>query len=437
MERIQPIIGLVVMIGLLILFSSHRKAIKWRVLVWGVALQILFALFVLKVPLGYSIFQGINAGFLKIIAATEAGTGFLFGPMGAGDFVPVGVTDESGQFQQVGGRLARTGCIFAFRILPTIIFFSSLMAIGYYLGLMQWIVRGVAKVMSVSMKTSGAETLSAAANIFVGQTEAPLMVRPYVNKMTKSELMAVMSGGFATAAGGVLLAYIILLKDMIPDIGAHLLTASVMSGPASLMMAKLLLPETEESQTLGEVKIELPRTDANVLDAAARGATEGLTLALNVGAMLLVFISLVALADLGLAALSKHVFHLDTSWSLALIFGWLFRPVAWLLGVPWPDCAAVGQLLGTKTFLNEFVAYVDLARMGELSAEKALSPRASLIASYALCGFANIGSIGIQIGGIGAMAPERRHDLARLGLKAMIVGSLAAFSTACVVAILT
>ncbi len=434
MHRLQPVLGLIVMIGLLVAFSSNRRAIRWRIVAWGLGLQVLFALLVLKVQAGETVFSWINTGFLKIVDATEAGSTFVFGPMAKSDYVPVGRVGSDSPFSQREGLVAQTGFSFAFRVLPTIIFFSSLMAMGYHLGIMQLVVRAFAKVMAVSMKTSGAETLSASANIFVGQTEAPLMVRPYVNTMTRSELMAVMVGGFATVAGGVMLAYIIMLRHLMPDIGTHLLTASVMSAPASLMMAKLAVPETETPRTLGDVRVELPRSDANLLDAASRGATEGLTLALNVGAMLLVFVGLLALADMALAAIGTHVFGVKADgpqWSLALLFGRAFAPLAWLLGVPSEDCAGVGRLLGTKTFLNEFVAYADLSKMPELS------PRARLIASYALCGFANFSSIGIQIGGIGGMAPERRHDLARLGLKAMIVGSFAAFSTACVVAILT
>jgi len=430
MERIQPAIGLLVMIGLLYAFSTNRRAIRWRVVVWGMGLQIAFALVVLKTGAGERVFNAINDGFLKVMDASGKGAAFVFGPTALDDYVPVGATKD-GVFQQEKLLVAWTGYNFAFRVLPTIIFFSALMAIGYHLGIMQLVVRAFARVMAWSMGTSGAETMASAANIFVGQTEAPLMVRPYVNRMTNSELLTIMVGGFANTAGGVMMAYISMLQHLVPNIGAHLLTSSILTGPASLMMAKLAMPETEESLTAGDLKIDLPKVDTNIVDAAARGTTEGLSLALNVGAMLITFIAVVALVDYGLAAISTYIFHAATPWSLALIFGKVLWPVAWLLGVPPKDCTAVGQLLGTKTFLNEFVAYVDLAHM------QGLQPRSSLIASYALCGFANIASIGIQIGGIGAMAPERRHDLARLGFKAMIVGSMATFSAACVVAILT
>ncbi len=427
MERFQPAIGLTVMIGLLYAFSTHRRAVQWRVVAWGLGLQVAFALFVLKTGVGERIFEGINLGFVKVMHASEKGAEFVFGPA----VLPVGTMDAKGKFHADEKLVMSMGYNFAFRVLPSIIFFSALMAVGYYVGFMQWIVWAFAKVMAVTMKTSGAETMANAANIFVGQTEAPLMVRPFVSRMTESELMAIMVGGFANTAGGVLLAYMGMLHDLVPNIGAHLLTSSILTGPASLMMAKLAVPETQESLTAGDLKIELPRVDQNVLDAAARGTTEGLTLALNVGAMLIVFIALVALVDSGLAGISHYVFHTQTPWSLSLLFGKLFWPMAWLLGIPSGDCAAVGQLLGVKTFLNEFVAYKQLAET------TGLSHRSYLIASYALCGFANIASIGIQIGGIGAMAPERRGDLARLGFKAMIVGSFATFSAACVVAMLT
>lgn len=432
MDRIQPIIGLVVMIGLLYAFSANRRAVSWRFVIWGLALQFLFALFVLHTSVGQAIFETLNGVFMAVMNASRKGAEFVFGSPGAASFVPVGEIGQGGDFKQAGKLVANVGFQFAFRALPPIIFFSALMAIGYHLGVMQWLVRFFARIMSVSMKTSGAETMSAAANIFVGQTEAPLMVRPYVNSMTNSELMAIMVGGFANTAGGVMIMYMSLLEARIPNIGAHLLTSSVLTGPASLMMAKLLLPETKQPGTAGDVTFLPPSTDANLIDAAARGTQEGLSLALNVAAMLIVFIAMVAMVDAGLAWVGVHVFHAEQTWSLATLFGKLFWPLAWLMGVPAQDCGAVGNLLGIKTFLNEMVAYVQLAETGNQ-----LSDRSYLIASYALCGFANISSIGIQIGGIGAMAPERRSDLARLGLKAMIAGSFATFSAACVVAILT
>ncbi len=430
MSRLQPAIGLTVMIAALYLLSTDRKAVRWRIVAWGLGLQFLFALFVLRTGAGQAVFGGVNRAFLAVASAAEAGGAFVFGPMARQDSVPVGEVAGDGAFVPSGRGVARTGFIFAFRVLPSIIFFSALMAAGYHLGLMQRLVRGIARVMAVSMKTSGAETMSTAANIFVGQTEAPLMVRPYINHMTRSELMAVMVGGFANTAGGVLLMYVGLLKDRTPDIGAHLLTSSVLTAPAALMMAKLLVPETAVPRTAGRATVEMPAADANLLDAVARGTSEGLALALNVAAMLIVFVAGVALIDAGLGWIST-LLGAGEPWTLAAVFGRVFWPVAWLLGVPPADCAAVGHLLGVKTFFNELVAYLDLARTGP-----GLSDRSYLIASYALCGFANIGSVGIQIGGLGAMAPERRAELARLGLAAMIVGSMATFSAACVVAIL-
>ncbi len=437
-HRLQPVLGLLFMIAVLYLFSAHRRAVRWRVVIWGLALQFLFALLVLpsgRLPAGtatpagaqHGVLAAVNDAFTQIIKAADAGAEFVFGPA----ILQVGELDANNQFQATPRLVVSMGYVFAFRVLPSIIFFSALMTMAYYLGIMQRIVWVFARIMSVSMRTSGAETLSNAANIFVGQTEAPLMVRPYIARMTNSELMAIMVGGFANTAGGVLLAYIGMLQHLVPNIGAHLLISSVLTGPSSLMMAKILLPETEEPATTGDVKPDLPKLDANLLDAATRGTTEGLTLALNVAAMLVTFVALIALVDAGLAWISTGLLHRPEPWSLAAIFGKLFWPMAWLLGVPYQDCGTVGNLLGIKTFLNEFVAYKVLA-----SPQTHLSARGYLVASYALCGFANIASIGIQIGGIGAMAPQRRGDLARLGLKAMIAGSFATFSAACVVAIL-
>ncbi len=431
MGRIQPIIGLIVMIGAVYLFSANRRAIRWRVVAWGLGLQLLFALCVLKTDAGHWFFGKVNDGFVKIMEASDTGAEFVFGKMA----LPVVIPDPARDGQSIpdGQRMVQLGGYFALRVLPTIVFFSALMAIGYHLGVMQWIVRGFARVMSFSMKTSGAETMAAAGNIFVGQTEAPLMVRPYLLGMTRSELMAVMVGGFANTAGGVLLAYMGMLKDLVPNIGAHLLTSSIMTAPTSLMFAKLALPESGQPGTAGDARIELPRIDANTLDAATRGTTEGLTLALNVGAMLIVFIALVALANMMLGFASVQL-GANTPWTLQMIFGRLFLPLAWLMGIHPDECIFVGQLLGEKTFLNEFIAYASLAAT---QGEPVLSPRSYIITSYALCGFANISSIGIQVGGIGAMAPERRKDLAQLGIQAMILGSLATFSAACIVAILT
>jgi CNT family concentrative nucleoside transporter len=310
-------------------------------------------------------------------------------------------------------------------VLPTIIFFSSLMTVLYYMGVMQWVVKGMAWVMQRTMKTSGAETLSAAGNIFVGQTEAPLLIKPFVEKMTMSELMTVMTGGFATVAGGVLAAYVGLLISYFPDIAGHLMAASVMSAPAALAIGKLMYPEESEPETAGSLELELENPDVNVIDAAARGAHEGLHLALNVGAMLLAFIALVYLVN-ALVGWAGGLVGLE-GLSIELILGWCLAPLAWLMGVPWADAATVGSLMGIKTVLNEFFAYLQLS--GTLAGGPSLEPRSAIIAAYALSGFANFSSIAIQIGGIGGIAPSRRHDLSRIGLRAMIAGSLAAFLT--------
>jgi CNT family concentrative nucleoside transporter len=324
--------------------------------------------------------------------------------------------------------VAQTGAFFAFNVLPTIIFFSSLMTVLYYVGIMQWVVKGVAWVMQRTMGTSGAETLSAAGNIFVGQTEAPLLIKPYVKDMTMSELMTVMTGGFATVAGGVLAAYVGLLVAYFPDIAGHLMAASVMSAPAALAIGKLMYPETEKPETAGTLDLEVERIDVNTIDAAARGAHEGLHLALNVGAMLLAFIALVALANAMIGWVGGLVGFEDLS--IELILGYALAPLAWLMGVPWADAPVVASLMGLKTVLNEFFAYFALSDLLNSGAD--IAPRSVIIATYALSGFANFSSIAIQVGGIGGIAPSRRQDLSRIGLRAMIAGSLAAFMTGAV-----
>lgn len=423
MDRLTSFVGMFALTALAVPFCTNLKAIKWRPVVWGLILQIVFAVLILGVPsLGIhfapmrKIFDAFNSGFNALIDSTQAGSAFLFGRL---------VTDTKS-----------FGFIFAFQVLPTIIFFSTLMAILYYLGVMQVIVRFFAVIMQKTMHTSGAETLSTSANIFVGQTEAPLMIRPYVGRMTESELFLVMVGGMANTAGGVMAAYVLLLRDRMPDIAGHLLTASIMSAPASIAISKIMVPETGEPETLGTSRIkEEVFPDTNIIDAAARGASEGLALAFNVGGMLLAFVSLIFMinamlgwfgdiigfanwgAGLVPAAIAPVDGHIKLS--LDLILGWLFWPISFLMGVPTKECVVVGALLGQKTVLNEFVAYSTLANIGPQ-----LSDRTMLIASYALCGFANFGSIAIQIGGIGGMAPNRRHDLARLGLRSIIGGTL-------------
>jgi len=425
--RLRSLLGLLTLGFLAWVFSVDRKNMAWRVILWGVGLQLLFALFILKTPLGAQFFSWMNTVIVSLLGFTVEGARFVFGNL-VYDNVPVGLGEAatSAPIEAIPGQVARTGASFAFNVLPTIIFFSSLMTVLYHLGIMQWLVRGVAWVMQKTMKTSGAETLSAAGNIFVGQTEAPLLVRPFLETMTMSELNAVMTGGFATVAGGVMAAFVGMLVAYFPDIAGHLMAASVMSAPAALVMAKIMYPEDGEPVTKGGLKLELEKPDVNVIDAAARGASDGLGLALNVGAMLLAFIALISLLN-ALIGWSGGLVGIE-GLSFEVILGWVLAPLAWLMGVPWADAVTVGSLLGMKTVLNEFVAYLQLSSI--LQEGVALQPRSIVIAIYALSGFANFSSIAIQLGGIGPIAPNRRHDLSRLGLRAMVAGSLAAFMTA-------
>ena len=406
MERFTGLIGFFVILAIAWALSSDRKRINWRVVVLGTGVQLVFAVLILKTAGGQAVFDAIGRSVTAFLDLTDEGSAFIFGDDFRDHFI-------------------------AFKVLPTIIFFSSFITVLYYLGIMQWIVRGFAWFMMKVLRTSGAESLSASANIFVGQTEAPLLIRPYVASMTQSELMAVMTGGFATIAGGVLVAYVGILQESFPDIAGHLLAASVMSAPAALVMAKLMIPETETSLTAGKVSIEAEKPWANVIDAAAEGAAQGLKLALNVGAMLLAFIGLVAVINAGLSWIGGLVGFAELS--LEAILGTALRPLAWAMGVPWAESAQVGALLGLKTATNEFYAYT---RLAEVVAESPLSERAMVITTYALCGFANFASIAIQIGGIGGIAPERKSDLARLGMRAMIAGTLACFQTATIAGLL-
>lgn len=445
MYRLVSFIGMLVLVLIAFLISNNKKKISFRVLVLGIALQVLFAVIVLpnsplnrliksvfstEIAPGEVFFAAMNDAVIKLLSFAEDGSRFIFGNL-VGNEVPVMMpTEPGGKLSAAAGAVAQTGAYFAFNVLPTIIFFSSLMAVLYYLGVMQRVVAFFSKIMEKFLGTSGAETLSASANIFVGQTEAPLVVRPYVNEMTISELMVVMVAGFATVAGGVMAAYVGMLKDYFPDIAGHLISASIMSAPAAIVMAKLMYPETEVPKTLGGVKIKLPKTNVNIIDAAASGAGTGLTLALNVGAMLLAFIALISMANFLIEQfgyLLDMVLGMTTNLSLGIILGWIFSPLAWVMGVPWADCEIVGRLLGEKMAINEFVAYASLANL--LESGTVLHERSIVIATYALCGFANFSSIAIQIGGIGGIAPARRHDLARIGFKAMIGGTLAAFMT--------
>ncbi len=412
-DRAVSVLGLFGLVGLCWLMSNNRSKINWRLVAWGMALQFVFGILVLKTAPGLWVFQRLNDGAMALLGFTQQGTNFLFGSF-------------------VNGKIDNGLVNFTFGVLPTIIFVSSLMTVGYYLGAMQWVVNAFAVVMQKTMKCSGAETLSTAANIFVGQTEAPLVVKPYVKDMTQSELLCIMVGGFANTAGGVLAAYVGMLHQYFPDIAGHLIAQSVMSAPAALACAKIVMPETEKPQTGEHVKMVNERIDANVIDAASRGASEGLTLAFNVAAMLLAFIALIAMANAilhyGCALVGFPNVSLE---GVLAVLGW---PLAWLMGVPAQDCWAVGKLIGVKTVVNEFVAYLQLADL--LKSGAPLSHRSVVIASYALSGFANFSSIAIQIGGISGIAPTRRHDLAKLGLKAMAVGAIATFMTATVAGIL-
>ncbi len=424
-DRLLSFGGLFVMVLIAWLLSVDRKNVRWRPVLWGIGLQLLLGLLILNPALQEVFFKVVDRGVHRLLSFAEAGAGFVFQSVEAHK-----ILDAEGNPQTVVGRISPPVKTFAFWILPSIVFFSSLMAILYHLGIMQRVVWAIAWVMQRTLGTSGAESLAAAANIFVGQTEAPLLVRPYVDKMTRSELSALMTGGFATVAGGVMAAYVSFLKD-IPGIAGHLVTASLLSAPASLAISKLMFPETEQSATAGGVELSTARDTRNVLEAATNGATEGAKLAINVGAMLIAFVGLIAAVDFVLGFVPVA----GTPLSLSRLLGWLFSPLAFVMGVPWAEAAIVGQLLGEKIVLTEFIAYIHLGQIIKGDAT-VLSERSTIIASYALCGFANFASIGIQLGGIGGIAPKRLPDLASISLRAMIGGSLAAFMTATIAGIL-
>ncbi len=423
LNNLISLFGIFVLLGMAWLMSNNRRKFPWRVAGWGIGLQVTLAVLLLKTPGGAAFFGGARNFVNRLLGFTDAGASFLWGNLYRTDENLVAYINPDGGFIQVTnsvtGQLVPIGTVFVIHILPTIIFFSSLMALFYHLGVMQKLISGMAWVMRKTMGTSGSESLSCAANIFVGQTEAPFVIRPYVGTMTNSELMAVMVGGFATVAGGVMAAYVRFGID-----AGHLLAASVMSAPAALVVAKIMYPETEESPTRGKVSLDIPKEYSNVLDAAAGGAGIGLKLAANVGAMLLAFISLVAMVNYGLGLMG---------FSLQQIFGWVFSPVAWIMGVPWSEAAVFGNLLGTKIAVNEFMGYIEL---GAAAKSGALSPRSVVIGTYALCGFANFSSIAIQIGGIGTIAPDRRSDVAAMGLKAMFGGAIASWLTATIAGVL-
>ena len=416
--------GLAVLIGIVFLFSNNRKAVDWKLVATGVTLQIAFAALVLLVPGGREVFDWLGQGFVKILSFVNAGSSFIFGSM---------------------MDVKTYGFIFAFQVLPTIIFFAALMGVLYHLNVMQAVVRAMAWAITKVMRVSGAETTSVCASVFIGQTEAPLTVRPYIPKMTESELITMMIGGMAHIAGGVLAAYVGMLGGGDPVQQAfyakHLLAASIMAAPATLVVAKLLIPETGTPLTRGTVKMEVEKTSSNVIDAAAAGAGDGLRLALNIGAMLLAFIALIALVNWPLIWLGEVTglqAMLGKPTDLSMIFGYVLAPIAWVIGVPWQDASTVGSLIGQKIVINEFVAYLQLAEIvnGKVPGVS-LTEEGKLIATYALCGFANFSSIAIQIGGIGGLAPERRSDLARFGLRAVLDGTIATLMTATIAGVLS
>lgn len=410
MERFFGLIGIFFLLGCAYLMSTDRKAINWRPVLWGIGLQVVFAVCILYLRIGNFrvgevFFRFFDDFFTNLLAYSDKGSDFLF--------------------QSFVTNAVETPMLnLAFRVLPTIIFFSAVMAIVYHIGVMGFVISPFAKVMQRTMKTSAAETLSTSANIFVGQTEAPLIIRPFIKDLTQSELMAVMAGGFATIAGGVMAIYVRMLSDHVPNIAGHLLTASVMSAPAALAISKIMIPETETPVTATTDQIKIERTDANLIEAASRGASEGMHLALNVAAMLIAFVAIVALVNGILSTVGL---------SLELIFGYLFSPFAVFMGIPFSEAMSAGTLLGEKIVLTELIAYTNFAQ--QMSSD-VFSDRSVIILSYALCGFSNFASVGIQIGGIGGIAPERRIDLAKIGLRAMIAGVFAANLTGTVVGLL-
>ncbi|AVJ31919.1 MULTISPECIES: NupC/NupG family nucleoside CNT transporter [Stenotrophomonas] len=416
--------GLAVLIGITWLFSNNKRAVDWKLVATGITLQIAFAALVILVPGGRDVFDALGQGFVKVLSFVNEGSKFIFGSL---------------------MDVKNYGFIFAFQVLPTIIFFSALMGVMYHLNVMQAIVRVMAWSITKVMRVSGAETTSVCASVFIGQTEAPLTVRPYIAKMTQSELLTMMIGGMAHIAGGVLAAYVGMLGGGDPVQQAfyakHLLAASIMAAPATLVVAKLLIPETGTPLTRGTVKMEVEKTSSNIIDAAAAGAGDGLKLALNIGAMLLAFIALIALLNAPLTWIGEVTglaAAIGKPTDLSTIFGYVLAPIAWVIGTPWADATTVGSLIGQKVVINEFVAYTELSKIvnGQVPG-MSLSDEGRLIATYALCGFANFSSIAIQIGGIGGLAPERRHDLAKFGLRAVLGGTIATFMTATIAGVLT
>ncbi len=409
MGRLTGILGLLTMMGLAYAFSTDRRAIKIKTVAWGLGLQIVFAFFVLKFELGRRIFQAAGSAVNKLLGYSYAGSEFVFG--------------------ELGKKGSSVGFVFALQVLPTIIFIAAFFALLYYLGIMQVVIKFAAWVMQRVMGASGAESLNVAASIFMGQTEAPLTIRPYLPEVTRSELMTIMTSGMAHVSGGIMAAYIAFGVE-----AKHLLAAVIMTAPGTILMAKMLVPETEHPLTAGHVEMVHTEKEQNFLGAIARGTSDGLHLAINVAAMLIAFLALIALTNGILGGLHNWLAGHGMGWfpsSLQQMFGWVFAPVAWVIGIPWHDCAAIGNLLGTRMVLNELVAFSFLGPM-----KASLDPRSFTIATFALCGFANFSSIGIQIGGIGALAPNKRDELARLGIRAMLAGTMANLMSASIVGVL-
>jgi CNT family concentrative nucleoside transporter len=413
MGRFTGILGLLAMLGLAAAFSTNRRAIRIKTVAWGLGLQIVFAIFVLKVEYGRLIFQKAGDAVNRLLSYAFAGSSFVFGELGV--------------------QHSKLGFFFAFQVLPTVIFIAAFFAVLYHYGVMQIIIRATAKVMTRFMGASGAESLNVAASIFMGQTEAPLTIRPFLPDLTRSELMTVMTSGMAHVSGGIMAAYIAFGIEP-----KHLLSAVIMTAPGTILMAKMLVPETEVPKTAGRVVMSEEEVEAeqkeNLLGAVARGTTDGLNLALNIAAMLISFLALIALTNGILGGIHNGLAHLGFNWfptSLQTIFGVIFAPIAWIIGIPWHDCAAIGNLLGTRMVLNEVIAFSMLGPQRGV-----LDPRSFTIATFALCGFANLSSIGIQIGGIGALAPNKRGELARLGFRAMLAGTMANLMSASIAGML-
>jgi concentrative nucleoside transporter, CNT family len=405
MGRFTGLLGLVAILAVAWLLSRHKRAIKWRLLFWGLGLQFVFAVIVLKTDAG-KLFQAASVAVTAMLGYAEVGSAFVFG-------------------DTLGRSSGSMGSVFAFQVLPIIIFIASFFSILYYLGIMQWVVKAFAIVMQKVMGASGAESLNVAASIFMGQTEAPLTIRPFIPGLTESELFTIMVSGMAHVSGAVMAAYVLMAHVQIQ----HLLTAVIMTAPATIMLAKIFQPEVGTPVTAGKVEVKIENKSVNIIDAAAQGAGDGLQLCLNIGAMLIAFLALIALVD-GAFAWAHGI----VSWipsSMEQLFGYIFAPVAWLLGVSWNDCASIGRLLGERLVTNEFIAFIDLGKI-----RNQLDPHSFTIATYALCGFANFSSIAIQVGGIGALAPSRKSDLARLGMRAVAAGTMANFMSACIAGIL-